>query len=93
MHVANVAQSYVLLAITNMQCKKKTFVFPSLQFQFKEIVLSEEEKRLLAKEGVTIPTHMPLTKVIVLLLSSIVSCSRLDHLPNTVTVNVVKSLI
>uniref|UniRef100_A0A3Q3BIU3 cAMP responsive element binding protein 3-like 3 like n=1 Tax=Kryptolebias marmoratus TaxID=37003 RepID=A0A3Q3BIU3_KRYMA len=30
--------------------------------QFKEIVLTEEEKRLLAKEGVTIPTHMPLTK-------------------------------
>lgn len=34
-----------------------------LQFQFKEIVLTEEEKRLLAKEGATIPTHMPLTKV------------------------------
>ncbi|XP_004072352.1 cyclic AMP-responsive element-binding protein 3-like protein 3 [Oryzias latipes] len=32
------------------------------EFQFKEIVLSEEEKRLLAKEGLTIPTHMPLTK-------------------------------
>lgn len=32
------------------------------EFQFKEIVLNEEEKRLLAKEGVTIPTHMPLTK-------------------------------
>ncbi|XP_034548779.1 cAMP responsive element binding protein 3-like 3 like [Notolabrus celidotus] len=32
------------------------------EFQFKEIVLTEEEKRLLSKEGVTIPTHMPLTK-------------------------------
>ncbi|KAJ3604369.1 hypothetical protein NHX12_029110 [Muraenolepis orangiensis] len=31
-------------------------------FQFKDIVLTEEEKRLLAKEGATIPTHMPLTK-------------------------------
>ncbi|XP_072243821.1 cAMP responsive element binding protein 3-like 3 like [Leuresthes tenuis] len=32
------------------------------EFQFKEIVLTDEEKRLLAKEGVTIPTQMPLTK-------------------------------
>lgn len=36
----------------------------SFQFQFKEIVLTEEEKRLLSKEGATIPTHMPLTKVL-----------------------------
>lgn len=34
-----------------------------LQFQFKEIVLTDEERRLLAKEGATIPAHMPLTKV------------------------------
>lgn len=48
----------------------------SLQFQFKEIVLTEEEKRLLAKEGATIPTHMPLTKVImhIMKLSSPVHC-------------------
>lgn len=32
------------------------------QFQFKEIVLTDEEKRLLAKEGATLPSHMPLTK-------------------------------
>ncbi|XP_030214802.1 cAMP responsive element binding protein 3-like 3 like [Gadus morhua] len=32
------------------------------EFQFKDIVLTEEEKRLLAKEGATIPSHMPLTK-------------------------------
>uniref|UniRef100_A0A4W5LU90 cAMP responsive element binding protein 3-like 3 like n=1 Tax=Hucho hucho TaxID=62062 RepID=A0A4W5LU90_9TELE len=31
-------------------------------FQFKEIVLTDEEKRLLAKEGATIPSCMPLTK-------------------------------
>ncbi|KAL0979105.1 hypothetical protein UPYG_G00180600 [Umbra pygmaea] len=32
------------------------------QFQFKEIVLTDEERRLLTKEGATIPTCMPLTK-------------------------------
>uniref|UniRef100_A0A4W5Q772 cAMP responsive element binding protein 3-like 3 like n=1 Tax=Hucho hucho TaxID=62062 RepID=A0A4W5Q772_9TELE len=31
-------------------------------FQFKEIVLTDEERRLLAKEGATIPSCMPLTK-------------------------------
>uniref|UniRef100_A0A9J7ZIU7 non-specific serine/threonine protein kinase n=1 Tax=Cyprinus carpio carpio TaxID=630221 RepID=A0A9J7ZIU7_CYPCA len=35
---------------------------PDNQFQFKEIVLTDEERRLLTKEGATIPTHMPLTK-------------------------------
>ncbi|XP_072538698.1 cAMP responsive element binding protein 3-like 3 like isoform X2 [Salminus brasiliensis] len=35
---------------------------PDQPFQFKEIMLTDEERRLLAKEGVTIPTHMPLTK-------------------------------
>uniref|UniRef100_A0A673G6D2 Cyclic AMP-responsive element-binding protein 3-like protein 4 n=1 Tax=Sinocyclocheilus rhinocerous TaxID=307959 RepID=A0A673G6D2_9TELE len=35
---------------------------PDNQFQFKEIVLTDEERRLLAKEGATIPAHMPLTK-------------------------------
>uniref|UniRef100_A0A672K896 Cyclic AMP-responsive element-binding protein 3-like protein 3 n=1 Tax=Sinocyclocheilus grahami TaxID=75366 RepID=A0A672K896_SINGR len=35
---------------------------PDSQFQFKEIVLTDEERRLLAKEGATIPAHMPLTK-------------------------------
>ena len=34
------------------------------QFQFKGILLTEEEKRLLSKEGASIPTHMPLTKVL-----------------------------
>ncbi|CAM4715808.1 unnamed protein product [Leuciscus chuanchicus] len=35
---------------------------PDNQFQFKEIVLTDEERRLLAKEGASIPSQMPLTK-------------------------------
>ncbi|XP_034780424.2 cyclic AMP-responsive element-binding protein 3-like protein 4 [Acipenser ruthenus] len=33
-----------------------------IQFQFKELVLTEEEKRIMGKEGISIPTNLPLTK-------------------------------
>ncbi|NXY26901.1 CR3L3 protein, partial [Atrichornis clamosus] len=33
------------------------------QGHFQELVLTEDEKKLLAKEGVTLPTQLPLTKV------------------------------
>ncbi|NXB57957.1 CR3L3 protein, partial [Struthidea cinerea] len=32
------------------------------QGHFQELVLTEDEKKLLAKEGVTLPTQLPLTK-------------------------------
>lgn len=33
------------------------------QGHFQELVLTEDEKKLLLKEGVTLPTQLPLTKV------------------------------
>lgn len=33
------------------------------QGHFQELVLTEDEKKLLAKEGLTLPTQLPLTKV------------------------------
>lgn len=33
-----------------------------LFFQFPELRLSDEEKELLAREGVTLPTNLPLTR-------------------------------
>ena len=36
--------------------------FPPLCFQFPELRLSDEEKTLLAREGIELPTNMPLTK-------------------------------
>ena len=33
-----------------------------IDIQFPELRLSDEEKTLLAREGVTLPTNMPLTK-------------------------------